>query len=37
MINSIIYRVTASLCGGLSILPLDVIQTKTLSTNNVEF
>ncbi len=37
MINPIIYRVGASLCGGLSILPLDVIQTKTLSTNNVEF
>uniref|UniRef100_A0A6C0AYU1 Uncharacterized protein n=1 Tax=viral metagenome TaxID=1070528 RepID=A0A6C0AYU1_9ZZZZ len=37
MINPIIYRVSASLCGGLSILPLDVIQTKTLSTNNVKF
>tara|TARA_B100001093_G_scaffold351999_1_gene336459 strand:+ start:207 stop:800 length:594 start_codon:yes stop_codon:yes gene_type:complete len=37
MINPMIYRVGASLCGGLSILPLDVIQTKTLSTNNVEF
>ena len=37
MINPMIYRVGASLCGGLSILPLDVIQTKTLSTSNVEF
>tara|TARA_B100001057_G_C22597751_1_gene851548 strand:+ start:156 stop:749 length:594 start_codon:yes stop_codon:yes gene_type:complete len=37
MINPIIYRVCCSLCGGVSILPLDVIQTKTLSTTNVEF
>ena len=37
MINQIIYRVGASFCGRLSILPLDIIQTKILSSNNVEF
>ena len=37
MISPVIYRIGCSICGGISILPLDVIQTKTLSTNNVEF
>ena len=37
MINPILYRVGCSVCGGLTILPLDVAQTKFLSDQPVSF
>ena len=35
--NPTLYRVCSSACGGLSTLPLDVLQTKIMSTEKVEF
>lgn len=32
-----LYKLCSSACGGLSTLPLDVIQTKIMSTEKVEF
>tara|TARA_B100001175_G_scaffold316809_1_gene331723 strand:+ start:1584 stop:2180 length:597 start_codon:yes stop_codon:yes gene_type:complete len=37
LINPTLYKLCSSACGGLSILPLDVIQTKIMSTKKVEF
>ena len=37
LMNPTLYRVCSSACGGLSTLPLDVLQTKIMSTEKVEF
>lgn len=38
MLDSLtLYKFCSSACGGLSILPLDVLQTKLISTEKVEF
>lgn len=36
-VNPLAYRLVCSSCGGLSTLPLDVLQTKIISNQDVEF
>ena len=36
-INPILYKFCTSACGGLLTIPLDVVQTKIISTEKVEF
>ena len=36
-INPLLYRITSSSIAGLSTIPLDILQTKILSNQNVEF
>ena len=37
LINPIAYNLGSSICGGLAVLPLDIIQTNMMSSKNVEF
>jgi hypothetical protein len=37
MINPFLYRVACASCGGLSVLPLDILQTKILSNETIQF
>lgn len=37
MINPFLYRVACASCGGLSVLPLDVLQTKILTNETLQF
>tara|TARA_Y100001970_G_scaffold113452_1_gene141467 strand:- start:6181 stop:6774 length:594 start_codon:yes stop_codon:yes gene_type:complete len=37
LINPTLYKLCSSACGGLSTMPLDIIQTKIMSTKEVEF
>lgn len=37
LMNPTLYKLCSSACGGLSTLPLDVLQTKIISTEEVEF
>lgn len=37
MINPFLYRVACASCGGLSVLPLDILQTKILTNETIHF
>ena len=37
LINPIAYKLGSSICGGLAVLPLDIIQTNMMTTKKVEF
>ena len=37
LINPTLYKLCSSACGGLSTMPLDIIQTKIMSTKEVKF
>ena len=37
LINPILYKLCSSACGGLSIIPFDVLQTKIITREKVEF
>ena len=37
MINPSLYRIAAASCGAVSIIPLDIMQTKIISNKDVEF
>lgn len=37
LINPIAYKLGSSICCGLAVLPLDIIQTNMMSSKNVEF
>jgi hypothetical protein len=37
LINPVAYKLCSSICGGLAILPLDIVQTNMMSTEKAEF